>query len=152
MPCVALHWISQEHWQTFASRVSNMTKITNPLRMTPEMWQQDHDPWECISLGSLDVIQQIALGGELRGMVWPDEGSFGEGIWTFNNEHSKLFPVIMDFTSANMIIALYNALDNKDRKKFRKDIAKSRDSFEDVYQITISAVKINDPMGSRAIH
>lgn len=67
-------------------------------------------------LASFDAIKQIVEERQFQFFTWPDEPK------------SKI-PLLIDMTTASMLVKVHSALDDEARQKFEEWVAKSRKHF-----------------------
>lgn len=99
--------------------------------------------WKDCRFATIDVIRDCA-NGKFRSLVWRDEGIFlGTGSFQFNDHHQGMFePLLMDKITADMFLAVHDALDDERRAKFIDWIARDRGHFGAVFEMVQQAVVI----------
>ncbi|MCH8476132.1 MAG: hypothetical protein LAT55_13000 [Opitutales bacterium] len=123
-----------------------MPNIYNPFTMLENENPGPNDRWVDVEVASFEKLNAIADGthGPMA-FVWPDEGSFNRaGEWGFNDKHPQFQPLMIDKTSASMLIAVYERLSKPENaEKLRRMVVKDRGSFGAVFEIAARAVKIS---------
>ena len=84
-------------------------------------------PW----YATFPVIQRILENGSFEYLVWPDEGRFYGEEFVFNARHEEdgFEPLLMDIQTANMLVTVHDAMNEKNQRKFERMVIKSRGAF-----------------------
>jgi hypothetical protein len=100
--------------------------------------------WRNCTTASWPALVEAA-NGDAKAFVWPDEGRFKRtGSFTFNIAHSGFQPLLIDKITADMILALHNALQKPENQaKLRDWIARGRGQFGAIWEMTQERVKIS---------
>jgi hypothetical protein len=102
-----------------------------PKKKSTHDWRDAVAPG-AVRFGSLAQLQEIVAKKQGVAFVWPDEGTFDGpgGEWAFNADHEGEFePLWIDPTTAGMLIAVYDALNDENKAKFAALAAEGRGSF-----------------------
>ena len=99
--------------------------------------------WKGCSFAEYNFIKSIRDNKTADLIVWPDEGEFdAAGIWRFNEKHEGFEPLLMDMTTANMLVLVHEAFQKEEnRAKFVEWIAKGRGHFAKIMEIGWGAVR-----------
>ncbi|QPC87113.1 hypothetical protein GA830_10440 [Mesorhizobium sp. NBSH29] len=98
--------------------------------------------WKDCTMASFDVLKSIA-DGLSTAFVWPDEGEFRGETWHFNDAHAGAFdPLLLDRSTARMMLTLHDALNDQNQTKFREWVGKGRGEFGALWEMTMERVKI----------
>ena len=98
--------------------------------------------FEGCAVATFDKLKEAA-DGNAQAFVWPDEGRFTRhGNWTFNDDHKDFEPLLVDRTSASMMVTLHDALSAENQEKFRTWVGLGRGQFAALWEFTIKHVKI----------
>lgn len=104
--------------------------------------------WRDCTLASMDALRQAA-NGNARAFVWPDEGRFKRtGSFEFNGAHAEFQPLLIDKISADMMLALHDALNEANQAKFTDWIGKGRGYFGALWEMTQERVTITGFRGA----
>lgn len=99
--------------------------------------------WQNCTLASFEALQ-TAAAGDAQMFVWPDEGEFRGEVWLFNEAHEAEFePLLIDRTSAAMMMALHDALSETNAARFREWVGKHRGNFGALWEFTQERVTLN---------
>jgi len=92
---------------------------------------------------SFDKLKQIVETHTSLSFVWPEEGEFSpNGKWRFNATYQGFQPLMIDPTTAQLLVLSHKALlTDSTREKVERIIARSRGTFGTFVEICWRHVK-----------
>ena len=90
---------------------------------------------------SFDLLRESVKTSSFKVFVWPNEGAFIMGVFSFNSKHQQTEPMLVDMNTANMLLTLYEALDREAQIKMESAIKCSRERFVQTVAVGWGAVK-----------
>jgi hypothetical protein len=110
-----------------------------------ETWRSDISDQEVV-LATTEQLRWIIQKHQYRGFVWPDEGGFAAGRWSFNEDHLGRFePVLVDPASASAMLAVRDALNQSNQSKFDKELSEHRGLFGSLLELCWSCTRLTYP-------
>jgi hypothetical protein len=96
----------------------------------PQSWACSISP-DLVVLADFNALQHMVENHAGQAFVWPDEGSFVDGIWRFNDAHAGQYePLWIDPTTASLMVKVHAALIRPENKvKFERWVSKGRGQF-----------------------
>lgn len=82
-----------------------------------------------IRLASVEALEAILSEKQCLCFVWPEEGTYTEGTFTFNEDYAKHKPLLVDLFTASALMAVINSLNEEQRDKVIPLITTNRLKF-----------------------
>jgi hypothetical protein len=83
-----------------------------------------------VGFAATEQLRWIIHEHQHRGFVWPEEGWFNHGRWSFNRGHIGLLePLLVDPTTASALLTVRDALNQSNQSIFEKELSAHRGSF-----------------------
>jgi len=83
-----------------------------------------------VQFASFEALQDVCKYHAATRFVWPDEGEFVNGGFVFNKDHEGEYEsLIIDATTACLLVKVHEHLSEENQIKFRKRIAEGRGWF-----------------------
>ena len=122
--------------------------MTNSNRRLSETYTAES--WGRVEFATIEGLRKIVKQHQYKCVVWPDEGVFDDqGNWVFNDKHKKneedpesidFEPLMIDATSAAMILVLYDTLqEQKNKDKLERWVSEHRGLFGRIFEIAAEA-------------
>ena len=95
-------------------------------------------------LATFDRLKAVRDRRQFAEFVWPDEYWNDEGILFSKMTHEpdiEVEPLLVDMQTANCMMTVYDALNEKNQAKFRDWVGKTRAHFGRLVELSWSAVK-----------
>lgn len=119
--------------------------VMDPLSIGEHEENDTARSWTNCTLASYEALREIVDKGQYKAFVWPDEGRFTRtGRWVFNGKHKKFQPLLIDRTSAKVMLAVYDALsEQRNRDKFVDWVRRGRGTFGAMVEFAYKKVSIS---------